>query len=109
MIIINQGKIVAEDSIDNLSKFLNKRKQLRLRINGPAEQVIARLSKIEALLEVTYQEPYFLLEFEKSKQPQAEVNQVLAQEGWTLFAMEEIEMSLEDIFVKLTRDSEEEL
>ena len=61
------------------------------------------------LLEVTYQEPYYLLEFEKSKQPQAEVNQVLAQEGWTLFAMEEIEMSLEEIFVKLTRDSEEEL
>lgn len=109
VIIINQGKIVAEDSIDNLSKFLNKRKQLRLRINGPAEQVIERLSKIEALLEVTYQEPYYLLEFEKSKQPQAEVNQVLAQEGWTLFAMEEIEMSLEEIFVKLTRDSEEEL
>ena len=109
VIIINQGKIVAEDSIDNLSKFLNTRKQLRLRINGPAEQVIERLSKIEALLEVAYQEPYYLLEFEKSKQPQAEVNQVLAQEGWTLFAMEEIEMSLEEIFVKLTRDSEEEL
>ena len=108
VIIINHGRIVAEDSIDNLSKVLNTRKQLRLRVNGPSDQVRESLSKIEMLLNVTYQEPYHLLEFEEGKQPQSKINQVLAKEGWNLLSMEEVEMSLEEIFVKLTREAEVE-
>ena len=108
VIIINHGRIVAEDSIENLSKVLNTRKQLRLRIDGPADKVTEHLSKIETLLDVTYQEPHHLLEFEEGKQPQSKINQVLAKEGWTLLSMEKVEMSLEEIFVKLTKEAEVE-
>jgi len=108
VIIINQGKIVAEDNIDNLSKVLNAKHQLRLRIDGPADKVTEHLSKIETLLDVTYQEPHHLLEFEEGKQPQSKINQVLSKEGWTLLSMEEVEMSLEEIFVKLTKEVEVE-
>ena len=108
VIIINHGRIVAEDSIENLSKVLNAKHQLRLRIDGPADKVTERLSKLETLLNVTYQEPYHLLEFEEGKQPQSKINQVLAKEGWTLLSMEEVEMSLEEIFVKLTKETEVE-
>ena len=108
VIIINHGRIVAEDSIENLSKVLNAKHQLRLRIDGPADKVTERLSKLETLLNVTYQEPHHLLEFEEGKQPQSKINQVLSKEGWTLLSMEEVEMSLEEIFVKLTREAEVE-
>ena len=108
VIIINHGRIVAEDNIDNLSKILNTCKQLRLRVNGPSDQVRESLSKIEMLLDVSYHEPHHLLEFERDQEPQAEVNQVLAKEGWTLLSMEEVEMSLEEIFVKLTKAVEVE-
>ena len=108
VIIINHGRIVAEDNIDNLSKILNTCKQLRLRVNGPSDQVRESLSKIEMLLDVSYHEPHHLLEFERDQEPQAEGNQVLAKEGWTLLSMEEVEMSLEEIFVKLTKAVEVE-
>ena len=108
VIIINHGRIVAEDSIENLSKVLNTRKQLRLRIDGPADKVTERLSTMETILGVTYQEPHHLLEFEEGKQPQSKINQVLAKEGWNLLSMEEVEMSLEEIFVKLTKEAEVE-
>ena len=108
VIIINHGRIVAEDSIENLSKVLNAKHQLRLRIDGPADKVTERLSKLETLLNVTYQEPYHLLEFEEGKQPQSKINQVLSKEGWNLLSMEEVEMSLEEIFVKLTKEAEVE-
>ena len=78
------------------------------RIDGPADKVTERLSKLETLLNVTYQEPYHLLEFEEGKQPQSKINQVLAKEGWNLLSMEEVEMSLEEIFVKLTKEAEVE-
>ena len=106
VIIINHGKIVAEDSIENLSKVLNAKHQLRLRIDGPADKVTEHLSKLEMLLNVTYQEPHHLLEFEERKRPQSKINQVLSKEGWTLLSMEEVEMSLEEIFVKLTKETE---
>ena len=106
VIIINHGKIVAEDSIENLSKVLNAKHQLRLRIDGPADKVTEHLSKLEMLLNVTYQEPHHLLEFEEGKRPQSKINQVLSKEGWTLLSMEEVEMSLEEIFVKLTKETE---
>ena len=109
VIIINHGKIVAEDNIEKLSNYLNTRHKLRLRIDGPADKVLKILSKIDELSEVTYQEPYHLLEFEGSKQPQSEINKELAKEGWTLLLMEDVEMSLEEIFIKLTSDSEAEL
>ena len=108
VIIINHGKIVAEDSIENLSKVLNAKHQLRLRIDGPADKVTEHLSKLEMLLNVTYQEPHHLLEFEEGKRPQSKINQVLSKEGWTLLSMEEVEMSLEEIFVKLTKAVEVE-
>ena len=80
VIIINHGRIVAEDSIENLSKVLNAKHQLRLRIDGPADKVTEHLSKIETLLDVTYQEPHHLLEFEEGKQPQSKINQVLSKD-----------------------------
>ena len=108
VIIINHGRIVAKDSIDNLSKVLNAKHQLRLRIDGPADKVTEHLSKIETLIDVTYHEPHHLLEFEEGKQPQSKINEFLSKEGWTLLSMEEVEMSLEEIFVKLTKEVETE-
>ena len=108
VIIINQGKIVAEDSIEKLSTFLNTRHQLKLRIDGPADKVMKRLSKIDELSEIIYQDPFHLLEFEEGKQPQSKIIQALANEGWILLSMEDVEMSLEEIFIKITSSSEEQ-
>ena len=108
VIIIHQGRIVAEDSIENLSSILEGRQRLRLKINGPVDEVTENLSKINALSEVSYGDPYYLLEFPIDQEPQNEINQMLTRGGWTLLSMEAVELSLEDIFVKLTGKREEE-
>ena len=108
VIIIHQGRIVAEDSIENLSSILEGRQRLRLKINGPVDEVTENLSKINALSEVSYRDPYYLLEFPIDQEPQNEINQMLTRGGWTLLSMEAVELSLEDIFVKLTSKREEE-
>ena len=108
VIIINQGRIIAEDNIEKLSNFLNSNHQMRLRIEGPADKVLGSLSKIGELSNVTFQAPYHLLEFEEGKQPHSAINKLLAEEGWTLLSMEDVEMTLEEIFIKLTSSSETE-
>ena len=107
VIIIHQGRIVAQDRIENLSTLLKRDKRLRLRIQGPATEVSNSLGKIGAIQEVSYKEPYHLVEFAPESEPQAEIAQALLQGGWTLLSMEAVEMSLEDIFLQLTSVEEQ--
>ena len=108
VIIIHEGRIVAEDSIENLSSILKGEQRLRLKVQGPVESVCDRLARIDSVLEVDYEEPYYLVDFSTDQEPQAEISEALAREGWTLLAMETMEMSLEEIFVKLTGEKENE-
>ena len=108
VIIIHEGRIVAEDSIENLSSILKGEQRLRLKAQGPVESVCDRLARIDSVLDVDYQEPYYLVDFSTDQEPQAEISEALAREGWTLLAMETMEMSLEEIFVKLTGENEKE-
>ncbi len=106
VIIINKGKIVAEENISKLSTLLKSRQKLKLRIEGPTDEIIKYLSDIDDLSEVIYQEPYHIIEFEEGKKPQSKINKVIAEKDWNLLLMEDMEMSLEEIFIKLTHDME---
>ena len=46
VIIIHQGRIVAEDSIDRLSSMVSGAERLRLRVDGPADEVAAALEAV---------------------------------------------------------------
>jgi ABC-2 type transport system ATP-binding protein len=107
VIIINQGKIVAKDRIENLSSLLKGGKQLRLKVQGPPESVKSSLEKIDAIEKVSYEEPFHMIEFATESEPQNEINQNLMSNGWTLLSMESVDMSLEDIFLQVTSVEEE--
>ena len=107
VIIIHQGRIVAEDRIENLSNLLKGATRLRLKVQGPAAQVTESLERISSVKSVVFDDPYYFVEYSEEREPQAEINQVLMQNGWTLQSMESVELSLEDIFLKLTSAGEE--
>ena len=106
VIIINQGKIVAEDRIENLSTVLRGGSRLRLRVEGPAGGVADRLRQIESIQEVTQEGPYHVVSFASEESPHAEITEAVVASGWTLLAMESVAMSLEDIFLQLTTEEE---
>jgi ABC-2 type transport system ATP-binding protein len=102
VIIIHEGRIVAQDRVENLSGSLKGGRRLQLRVQGPADQVAARLREIDAIGDVTYEDPHHRVEFPPDQEPQAEITKAMVERGWTLLAMEPVEMSLEDIFLQLT-------
>ena len=108
VIIIHQGKIVAQDSIEHLSSTVAGGEQLRLRVDGPAAQVTEVLGGVEGVLEVKFREPFHLARLQVGKQPQAQISTTLVQRGWGLLAMESATMTLEDIFLELTDEAREE-
>ena len=102
VIIINEGKIVVEDRIENLSSTISGSRRIRLEIEGPPDKVPERLRRIKGILKVSYEPPYHIVEFPPKQDLRSQVTEAITQSGWTLLSMEAIEMSLEDIFLKLT-------
>ena len=111
VIIIHQGRIVAEDSIDRLSTMVSGAERLRLRVDGPADDVAAALEAVPGVAGVTFSEPNHLVEFAADEHPHGEITAAIMARGWTLTGMETVTMSLEEIFLQLTTkdDDDDEL
>jgi ABC-2 type transport system ATP-binding protein len=106
VIIIHEGRIVAMDRIENLSSLLKGGKRLRLKVQGPVEEVTACLERLSCIRAVSYEKPCHVVEFSSDQEPQAQILDALLQGGYSLLTMESIEMSLEDIFLHLTTEEE---
>ena len=104
VIIIHEGKIVAEDRIENLSSMIGGSKRIRLEVEGPSEKVAERLRQIEGVQRVSYQDSHYTVECSAGQDPRGKIMETIVQCGWTLLSLESIEMSLEDIFLKLTTE-----
>ena len=106
VIIIHEGKIVAEDRIENLSSLISGSRRIRLEVEGPAEKVAERLRQIEGVFQVSNEGSHYSVECSAEQDPRGRIMKIIVESGWTLLSMESIEMSLEDIFLKLTAEGE---
>ncbi len=108
IVVINNGKIVADDTADNLSKTLSGDNRLIMRIEGAQSEVKALLEQIPDI-----EETRVLREAEKSvyeyeitpktgKDVRREVFKRLAARKFPILLMRERDLSLEEIFLKLT-------
>ena len=106
LIILNRGRVVAEDSVDALSSRAASAAtvgRMKLQVDGPPQQVTARLNAIPSIRSVAYAAPYHVIEFAPGADPQRDIGRaVVADEGWTLISMEPVELGLEDLFLQLT-------
>ncbi|MBI2850990.1 MAG: ATP-binding cassette domain-containing protein, partial [Chloroflexi bacterium] len=96
VIIINEGKIVAEDSIDNLAKIVSGVKRFRLEVAGPSKQIIERLRRVPGVLKVNYDGSKYVIECAAAQDPRGKITEAIVQGSWNLLSMEAVEMSLED-------------
>ena len=106
VVIIHEGRIVAEDKIDNLSSILKGAKRIRLEVEGPRKKVAERLQRIAGISKVSLEDSRYIVECSPEQDPRAKIMEVIVQGGWVLLSMESIEMSLEDIFLQLTAEEE---
>lgn len=109
VIIIHQGRIVAQDSIQNLSSRIAGQQRLRVKVGGPVPAVTERLEAIDSVRSVSFSEPFHVVEFGLGEEPHADIARAVVESGWALLATEAMEMSLEDIFLELTTNPQVEL
>ncbi len=114
VIVINHGKIIADDTPNNLSKTLSDDHTLTVRIGGPRTEVLKTLATIPGVKNVTctgMQEKNsndFIIEPDGNTDVRRSIFNRLAERNWPLMLMQSNELSLEQIFLRLTEMSDEE-
>jgi len=106
VIIIHNGKIVAQDRIQNLSTILRGNNRIRLKVQGPAERVADRLKQIDGIISVSYEDPFHVVDFLSDQEPYSQIMTAMIKNGWTLLTLESVDISLEDIFLQFTAKPE---
>ena len=110
VIIINRGHIVADDTEINLSNSLAKQHRIVVRIAGPEDTVLHALSGLSGVKQITELGPKepgsfdFQIESEEGKDVRRGLFTILCDRKWPILALDSGEMTLEDIFLKLTSE-----
>ena len=112
VIIINDGRIVAMDTPENLNLRLQKSSRILLEVEGPAEDVQRTLAGVKGVLAVTPQEARdgrrrFLVETEREQDLRKDLARAVANSGWGLTELRPVDLTLEDIFIRLVTREEE--
>ena len=108
VIIINKGEIAAAATADNLSKKISADHRLIVRIEGKKDEILYELRKIPGIKYVRAdmeREPgvyEYEMEAEEGTDLRREVNKVVQEHGWAILLMKSSELTLEDIFLKIT-------
>lgn len=108
VIIIHEGKIVAQERIENLPSLVSAPKRIRLEVEGPSEKVTERLRRITGVNQVNYEDSRYIIEYPANQDLRSKITETIVKGGWTMLSMEAVQMSLEDVFLKLTTEEETE-
>ncbi len=108
VVIISGGRIVAEDTPDQLSARLRHSEKLSLTLTRASQDAAERLRQIPGVQQVHAgtSAGNYLLECELGRDVREEVGRVAVTGGWGLVELKAVSMTLEDVFLQLTRHEE---
>lgn len=113
IIIINKGKIVADEKTENISRAIENSRRFNVKICGPQREVLAMLREkpgivyAEVLAERDGDAYTYMIESAVGVDIRKSLFYTLAEKNWPLVGMEALGMSLEDIFINIVDKSNE--
>jgi ABC-2 type transport system ATP-binding protein len=108
VVIINGGRIVAEDTPEQLSARLRHSEKISLTVKRPPADAAARLRQLSGVQQVSEQDSRggFLIEAELGRDVREDIGRLAVSGDWGLIELKSISMTLEDVFLRLTRHEE---
>lgn len=108
IVVINDGKIVADDMKEHLTSSVTGENKLTVHIEGRAQSVTSVISKLPGVKKVTKTgEPEkgcgeYVIECDKSADVRRALFKAMASQNMPILMLKRDELSLEDIFLRLT-------
>lgn len=113
IVIINKGKIVADELTENINRAVENNRRFNVKISGPAKDVLATLKSMTG---VTYAEQLatkdgdaytYAVESEYGVDIRKKLFFEMASKGWAIIGLEAMGMSLEDVFLAVVNKTDE--
>ena len=108
IVVINEGRIVADDTEDNLSQRLSSDHRLTVRIEGDQKKVMKLLEKTDRIVKIDIGAKHgenifeYRIEAKEGSDIRKELFIACAENGFYILEMKSSELTLEDIFLRLT-------
>jgi ABC-2 type transport system ATP-binding protein len=107
VVIISKGRVVAEDTPENLTRRLRGAGAIRLEVRGDEALLVAALRAVPGVVHVKALAPHdgvstLDVEAEAGKDVRADVASAVVGRGFALLGLQQVGMSLEEIFLHLT-------
>ena len=113
IMIINKGRIVADERTENIVRLMAGAKRLSVQICGSRKEVFTALKELNGVAYVDSPKDVpgtdaskYLLETKDGADVRKAVFSLCAERGWPIIGMETVGASLEDVFLNLTEKRE---
>lgn len=113
IVIINKGRIVADELTENISRAVESNRRFNIKICGPQREVLAMLKSkpgivyAEALPSRDGEAYVYMVESEVGLDIRKNLFYTLAEKNWPMIGLEALGMNLEDIFITIVDKNNE--
>lgn len=111
IVVINKGKLVANEKTEDLVTAVDGSRKMIAKIVGPQDDVekalkaVAGIRSVDVLGKRDTDSISYLIESEERVDARKPLFYTLASKGWPLVGLEGMELSLEDIFIRLVGEN----
>lgn len=112
IIIINKGKLVAADSVQNLTKALTKSQMTQINVKGDPQAIMSMLKRVPGILAVDKKQELdladggnvYVVHSAVDSDVREDIAKAIVKGNFGLHEMRPYSLSLEDIFLMLTNE-----
>lgn len=115
IIIINKGKIVADEKTENITRVVENSRRFNVKICGPQSIVLDTLKNMpgvsyaEALAQKDGDAYTYMVESDVGVDVRKKLFFTAAEKGWAIIGLEALGMSLEDIFITVVDKTDSDI
>lgn len=107
IVVINKGRIVAEDTPERLTATLTGGQRVLVRVQSDGAEVAEALQRVPNVSAVRQAgDGLYEVESNREGDPRPAIAAAIVQGGWGLLELRSAGLSLEDIFLQLTQEEE---
>lgn len=110
VIVINEGRIVADDTVENLMQGVGGKNMFEVVADGEKERIISVLKSVPGISDVKEEDGKYIISADEGADIRRDVFYTLANADLPILSFKPVDISLEAVFASLTKkkDKEEE-
>jgi len=101
VVIINEGKLMASGSLEELSASIRKKEGVTIRLRRAGDEAAAGLRGIPGVEKVTRQDGEFAVEWSRGKDLREAIAKLAVEKDWGLLEMRPVAMNIEDLYLRV--------